>query len=62
MKKESAVDWLVTQVDDFVGKIPANMIIKAKKMEQYNLTSQHLKGFILGLFSAIVAILIAKFI
>jgi hypothetical protein len=62
MKKESAVDWLVNQVDDFVGKIPANMIIKAKKMEEDNLTSQHLKGFILGLFSATVALLISKFI
>lgn len=60
--KQTAVEWLVNQVDDFVGKIPANMIIKAKKMEEHNFISYGFKCFILGLFTALVAILMAIFL
>jgi hypothetical protein len=60
--KQTAVEWLVTQVDDFVGKIPANMIIKAKKMEEHNLIRHGFKYFMLGLSSAIVGILLSKFL
>ena len=32
--KQTAVDWLVDQVEDFIGLIPTDIIEKAKEMEK----------------------------
>jgi hypothetical protein len=60
MKKKSAVDWLATEIDDYLTRIPSYMIINAKKMEESNLVSSYFKGFIFGLFSALLGILLSK--
>jgi hypothetical protein len=33
-KKETAVEWLVQQVEDFIGLIPVDIIEQAKEMER----------------------------
>ena len=59
MKKKSAVDWLATEIDDYLTRIPPYMIINAKKMEEHDLASSYFKGFIFGLFSALLGILLS---
>jgi phosphosulfolactate synthase (CoM biosynthesis protein A) len=34
MKKQTAVDWLTDQVEDFIGLIPTDIIEKALAMEK----------------------------
>lgn len=34
MKKETAVQWLVDQVEDYIGLIPMDIIDQAKAMEK----------------------------
>ncbi len=34
IKKETAVEWLVQQVEDFIGLIPVDIIEQAKEMER----------------------------
>ena len=34
MKQQTAVEWLVNQVEDFIGLIPVDIIEKAKAMEE----------------------------
>ena len=34
MKQQTAVDWLVEQVEDFIGLIPVDIIEQAKEMER----------------------------
>jgi hypothetical protein len=34
MKQQTAVEWLVNQVEDFIGLIPVDIIEKAKAMEK----------------------------
>ena len=33
-KQETAVDWLISQVEDFIGLIPVDIINKAKEMQK----------------------------
>ena len=34
MKQQTAVEWLVNQVEDFIGLIPVDIIEKAKAMDK----------------------------
>jgi hypothetical protein len=34
MKKQTAVEWLINQVEDFIGLIPVDIIEQAKAMEK----------------------------
>ena len=34
MKQQTAVEWLIDQVEDFIGLIPVDIIEKAKAMEK----------------------------
>jgi hypothetical protein len=34
MKKQKAVEWLIDQVEDFIGLIPKDIIEQAKEMEK----------------------------
>jgi hypothetical protein len=34
MKKQTAVEWLIDQVEDFIGLIPVDIIEQAKAMEK----------------------------
>jgi hypothetical protein len=34
MSKQTAVEWLVEQVEDFIGLIPVDIIEQAKEMEK----------------------------
>jgi len=34
MAQQTAVDWLIEQVEDFIGLIPVDIIQQAKKMEK----------------------------
>jgi hypothetical protein len=34
MKQQTTVEWLVNQVEDFIGLIPVDIIEKAKAMEE----------------------------
>jgi hypothetical protein len=34
MKKQTAVEWLIDQVEDFIGLIPVNIIDQAKEMHK----------------------------
>ena len=37
IKKETAVQWLVQQVEDFIGLIPVDIIEQAKEMERHQI-------------------------
>jgi glutamine synthetase adenylyltransferase len=63
-KKQTAVDWLFEQLwdtpkDKFMW---CYILTKSKKMEESNLNRHQLKGFIAGVLSALVGLLISKFI
>ena len=34
MKKQTAIDWLINQVEDYIGLIPVDIIDQAKAMEK----------------------------
>jgi hypothetical protein len=34
MKQQTAVEWLVNQVEDFIGLIPVDIIEQAKQMQK----------------------------
>jgi len=34
MKEQTAVEWLIDQVEDFIGLIPVNIIDQAKEMHK----------------------------
>jgi hypothetical protein len=34
MKKQTAVEWLIDQVEDFIGLIPVDIIDQAKEMHK----------------------------
>jgi len=53
MKKQTAIDWLTDQVEDFIGLIPTDIIEKALAMEKeqiinavdgFPLENRHLDG------------------
>ena len=46
IKKETAVQWLVQQVEDFIGLIPVDIIEQAKEMQRL----QSVDDFICGSF------------
>ena len=59
--KQTAVDWLVNEVANFMGFIPTDIIEKAKKREESNLLRYGFKCFMLGcMASAILTYLIIK--
>jgi len=42
--KQTAVEWLIDQVEDFIGLIPVDIIEKAKAMEKEQMNEIHLDG------------------
>ena len=44
-KKQTAVEWLVDQVEDFIGLIPTDIIDQAKAMEKQQSISDYCEGF-----------------
>ena len=62
--KQTAVDWLFEQLwdtpkDKFMWYY---ILTKAKKMEECNLNRYHLISFTAGVSSALIGLLISKFI
>lgn len=43
-KQQTAVDWLIDQVEDFLGLLPIDMIEKAKELEKQQIIDAHLDG------------------
>jgi hypothetical protein len=43
-KKQTAVNWLIDQVEDFIGLIPVDIIEKAKAMEKEQIIDAHIEG------------------
>ena len=63
-RKQTAVDWLFEQLwdtpkDKFMWYY---ILTKAKKMEECNLNRYHLISFTAGVSSALIGLLISKFI
>jgi len=48
MSKQTAVDWLVNQVEDYIGYIPFDIIEKAKAMEKEQLLDMGNQFAIMG--------------
>jgi len=44
--KQTAVEWLVDQVEDFMGLIPTDIIEQAKAMEKEQIMDAHEKAYI----------------
>lgn len=44
--KQTAVEWLVSQVEDFHCLLPVDMIEQAKQMEKQQIMKANLDGFI----------------
>jgi hypothetical protein len=42
--KQTAVEWLINQVEDFIGLIPVDIIEQAKAMEKEQMNEIHLDG------------------
>jgi hypothetical protein len=42
--KQTAVEWLVEQVEDYIGLIPIDIIEQAKEMEKEQIESAHING------------------
>ena len=40
MKKETAIDWLINQVEDYIGLIPVDIIDQAKENEKEQLEKE----------------------
>jgi len=45
-KKQTAVEWLVEQVEDFIGLIPVDIIDQAKEMEKDQIIDAHDAAYI----------------
>jgi hypothetical protein len=43
-KNQTAVEWLVNQVEDFIGLIPVDIIDKAKEMEKEQIKNAYGQG------------------
>ncbi len=41
---KTAVEWLIDQVEDFLGLLPVDLIQKAKAMEKEQIIEAHEKG------------------
>jgi hypothetical protein len=44
MAQQTAVEWLVDQVEDFIGLIPIDIIQQAKEMEKQQIISAWKRG------------------
>ena len=44
MKQQTAVEWLVNQVEDFIGLIPVDIIDKAKAMDKQQKIEDYRSG------------------
>jgi len=44
MSKQTSIEWLVDQVEDFIGLIPVDMIEKAKQMHKEEIVSAYRIG------------------
>ena len=44
MNKQSSVDWLIDQVEDYIGLIPLDIIEQAKEMEKQQITNAYWDG------------------
>ena len=44
--KQTAVEWLVEQVEDFIGLIPVDIIDQAKEMEKEQIIDAHDAAYI----------------
>jgi hypothetical protein len=43
--KQTAVEWLVNQVEDFIGLIPVDIIEQAKAMEKEQIVDAYEDGY-----------------
>ncbi len=48
MKQETAVEWLIDQVEDFIGLIPVDVIDQAKEMEKQQILIAYDNGWETG--------------
>lgn len=48
--KQTAVEWLIDQVEDFIGLIPIDIIEQAKEMEMKQIMDANIKGHTESLF------------
>ena len=44
VSKQTAVEWLVDQVEDFIGLIPVDIIDQAKEMEKQQIIGTYAEG------------------
>jgi len=44
-KQQTAVEWLVNQVEDFIGLIPVDIIEQAKEMERQQIVDAYEDGY-----------------
>jgi hypothetical protein len=44
MAQQTAVEWLVDQVEDFIGLIPIDIIQQAKEMEKQQIEDAYRQG------------------
>jgi hypothetical protein len=42
--KQTAVDWLIDQVEDYIGLIPVDIIEQAKEMEKQQIIDAYNEG------------------
>jgi hypothetical protein len=50
--KQTAVEWLVDQVEDFIGLIPVDIIEQAKEMEKEQIIEAHNCGYSEGIYQS----------
>lgn len=46
MNKETAVEWLIDQVEDYIGLIPVDIIDQAKEMQKEELEKELISFFL----------------
>ena len=44
MKQTTAVEWLIDQVEDYIGLIPVDIIEQAKEMEKQQIVDAYING------------------
>jgi hypothetical protein len=44
MKQTTAVEWLIDQVEDYIGLIPVDIIEQAKEMEKQQIVDAYNEG------------------
>lgn len=44
MSKQTSIEWLIDQVEDFIGLIPVDIIEKAKQMHKEEIVSAYRIG------------------